>query len=162
MKNTPEQEARVRAAFRDAWEYVYPVAEHAHRRGARIVQINPLIVRPNRDEREGYGDDFDLRIFKLGDNDWKRYEVKGKGKIDFSSADDFPYSTVLLDRTNKTDKCLVDGFFIVSKDKRHAAYVPMSTRDHWREVTKYDGDKGYEVRLYECPKELASFIRIAP
>jgi hypothetical protein len=162
MKNTPQQEARIVAAFRDAWEYVYPVAEYAHRLGGRIVQINPLVVRPSRDEREGYGDDFDLRVFKLGDMGWKRYEVKGKTKISFTCAADFPYSTIYLDRTEKADKCLVDGFFIVSKDKQCAAFVSSATRPEWREVTDYDHDKGYPFTAYECPKAMATFIRIAP
>jgi hypothetical protein len=162
MTNTPEQEARIVGAFRNAWEFVYPVAEYAHRLGGRIVQINPMVVRPSRDEREGYGDDFDLRVFKLGDMDWKRLEVKGKTKLSFTCAADFPYSTILLDRTDKTDKCLVDGLFIVSMDRRYAAYVPASTREHWREVTVYDNDKGYPFVGYACPKELATFMRIAP
>jgi hypothetical protein len=154
------EEVRVRAAFQAAWEFVYPIAIHAHRLGSRIVQINPKIVLPSRALREGYGDDFDLRVFKLGELDWKRLEVKGK-RFSFTSAADFPHSTILLDRTDKTDRCLVDGFQIVSNDCQYAAYVPASTRREWREVTVPDSTRGYPFIGYECPKALATFMRIA-
>lgn len=154
------EERRFRAALKASWKPVYKVAIHLHQRGGRIVQLNPLIIRPSREARAGYGDDYDLRVFKLGDLKWVRLEVKGK-KFDFTCAADFPYATIYLDRPEKADKCGVDGFYIVSKDGRYAAVIHASTREHWKPVTAHDGDKGYDFTAYECPKEFATFINIA-
>jgi hypothetical protein len=56
---------------------------------------------------------------------------------------------------------LVDGFFVVSNDRRHAAFVPASTRELWREVTVPDSVRGYPFNGYECPTAAATFMRIA-
>ena len=153
------EECRFRSEVGESWAAVWAIARHIHALGGCSIAVPPLQLRPSFDEREGYGDDADLLI-KTANGDWKRAEVKRR-KLSFTSAEDYPYATLFVDRSTKADKASPDTYFILNEGMTHAARIDASTRPMWFVTTKYDRVKRHELTIYECQKALARFFKIS-
>lgn len=150
---SPDEDARFREAVDRSWEAARAFGDHMLRKGYGIT-LNPPRMRPCFEQRPGYGDEFDLAVVT-------RYEVKGRN-IDFTSAEDFPFPTIFVDRKDKADRNagVVHAYVTLNKAQTHAAVIKASTRLMWRATEKFDATKGHNLTLYECPKEHASFITL--
>ena len=154
------EESRFRSEVGKSWTAVWVVARHIHALGGCAVVVLPLQLRPSFDDREGFGDVADLLVKKSGGK-WKRAEVKGR-KIPFTSAEDYPYATIFVDRSSKADATTPDVYFIVNDKLTYAARIDSATKDKWIGPKTYsDRTKGYDLTVYECPKDCARFFRLA-
>lgn len=150
------EDARFRNAVDQSWDAVFAVARYIHRLGDWEVLIQPYRLRPSFERRDGYGDQSDLMARKH--NSWRYVEVKWKHTLEFTSRDDFPYPTILLDRPEKGH---AHSYFTCNRALTHAAIVDFKTRDRWLGPTEYfDKTKGYRGYAYECPVELAKFVAL--
>lgn len=157
MSITEAEDIRFKAAVANSRLEVYSVALHLKRRGFR-TEIPPQRIRENFDDRAGYGDDADLFVFSRSG---KRLGIEVKGRaLNFTSAEDFPYQTLFVDRVEKADKSSVFYYVSVNSAKTAMAVIRASTKDKWVQRDKFDNIKGYPLRVYECPKEFAKFVQL--
>ena len=143
------EESRFRRGLDRSWEAVQALAWHYRRLGYRVDIPDPR-VRPSRDERVGYGDDYDMVVARR----WC-FEVKWRG-IDFTCAADFPYPTVMVDRAEKVARRIVQlsGYLMVSQKLTHGVLIRTDTQPRWIERETFDRTKGYGLRVLECPVAL--------
>ena len=150
------EEDRFRSAIPKSWKAVWAVAQYIHMKGNRIVEIGPLRIRDNPDNKRGYGDDADLIV--MGPNlNRTNIEVKWRD-LEFTSQYDYPYPTIFIDRASKSDTSSPHYYFTVNKSMSHVAIIGRESKDRWIGPRQYDDRvKGYPVTVYECPKDLARF-----
>lgn len=161
IHSNPHEETRFRSEVGASWAAVWTIARHIHACGGCSIAVPPLQLRPSFGERSGYGDDADLLV-KTATGVWRRAEVKRR-KISFTTANDYPYKTLFVDRSVKADKASPDVYFILNDAMTHAARIDASTKDRWLgPAKKFDRVKHYELTIYECPKVLARFFEIRP
>jgi hypothetical protein len=119
------------------------------------VLVKPYKVRPSVKQAAEYADDGDIEI-RLN------IEVKQRS-FSFTCANDYPYSTVLIDhaaKINSTPASKLYGYVIVDDDASHACFISASTRSYWTEV-EHSSAKHANRRLSYCvPKEWCKFTEI--
>lgn len=119
------------------------------------VLIRPTVVRPDFDSRNEYADGGDIEIRQ-------RVEVKQRS-IDFTSADDYPYPTVIVDEKYKVDRIArgkLWGYLIVNKSGTHVCCIKPDSKSAWVVESKYDKKDGQQREFYVCPKRLCLFCEL--
>jgi hypothetical protein len=130
------------------------VAEWLRRRGFRDVEVFALRIRPSAAKMRGYGDQGDIAA------DGLRMEAKRR-TIDFTSPDDFPYDTIIVDTVSSWDKAKIkpELYVLTNKDLTYCCVVMGATRRAWKQTTRYDRKKKRHRRFYECPISYTEFFR---
>lgn len=121
------------------------------------VLIRPVVARPSFDVRNEFIDSGDIEIRQ-------RVEVKKRG-IDFTSASDYPYQTVIVDEQYKVDRIPIShlyGYVVVNKAGTHVCCISKHTKPHWLLSTKFDRKDGQDRTFYECPVEHCVFFALEP
>ena len=119
------------------------------------VTVNPTRVRPSVEKMAEYADNGDLEINE-------RIEVKGR-KIDFTSREDFPYTSIIVDVAHVWDRAKPKPAFylLFNRARTHIAVVGRSTREAWVKVEKMDKGKNRMRTFYECPIERVKFSEVS-
>lgn len=138
-----------------SWDRVNSFAALHAGRGVSIW-LPPESIRPDEAERFEYSDCGDLLVSL-------RVEHKVRG-FDFTSRDDFPYSTVIVDEVYKEDRKAKDnplGLFVIESAKgQHAAVVYGWTRPHWVVERRHDAAQDRECEFYAVDKNRVRFCRV--
>lgn len=119
------------------------------------VLMRPTVARPEYKSRMAYVDAGDLEI-RL------RVEVKHRD-IEFTSAADYPYPTVLVDEARKAEQhstLTLWGYLIVSRSRTHFCFISATTKKHWTVVKLYDRFDGAVVEFMEVDPALCAWGRI--
>ena len=84
----------------------------------------------------------------------QRIEVKSR-TISFTSPNNFPYSTVLLDPPKKSDaRKDVFAYIIVSRSTGAMIWLPMSSKEQWKVERKFDSVRKFWDDFYSVDKKL--------
>lgn len=156
MKISAEEDARFKVAVQNSRREVLVVERHLRAKGY-LTELAPQRIRDDFAERAAYGDDADL--FILTDKGRIGVEVKGR-TLAFTSADDFPYPTLFVDRVSKVEKSTVQFYVSLNKSHTYMAVILASTKASWVKRDTFDHVKKHELTVYECPKELIRFYRV--
>lgn len=116
--------------------------------------IIPAATRPDASVRGVYADGGDLEL---------RVRVEHKVRqFDFTSADDFPYPTLIVAEAYSIARQPARPFAYVieSQDGEHAAVVHSRTMSKWSKVRRWDAAQGRECEFYEVPKESVRFCAV--
>lgn len=134
--------------LRESKKAVGVVADWLSSLGYPVV-VRPTFERPDPADMGDYGDDGDLEILQ-------RVEVKRRLSLTFTSKEDFPYSTLIVDACHCYDKALPKpcAYVILNRDMTTAFIVESHTQPQWIKKTKFDRFKKRERAFYECPIEL--------
>ena len=152
-----EEEARFQEAIPKSFVAARAVAEHLRCLGY-VTQTRENGVRPDRSQNRAFRDSEDVLFRRPTDFYWRRAEVKWR-------THDFPpwpahWKTIFVDRL-KEDQSPADIYVSVNVDLTHFALVRRRKTEHaWTSKDVFDSTKGYWVKLYECPIELAEFIEL--
>lgn len=120
------------------------------------VMIRPTVIRPSFESRNEFADSGDIEIRQ-------RVEVKQRS-INFTSADDYPYQTVIVDERFKFDRIAPGklwGYLIVNESGTHVCCIKPESRSEWTVESKYDKKDGQKRDFYVCPKRLCAFCKLA-
>jgi len=159
-KTAAVEEKRFRATLTRSWQAAWKVAQYIHSQGNVTVQVAPLIIRPSRSQRTGYGDAADV-LYSYDSAKWLRCEVKWR-QPEFTCADDYPYPTIFIDRVAKIEEAPPDIYFNVNKAMTHAAIIGIDTQEQWTGPNTYfDRIKRHPVTVMECPIELVRFVSLS-
>lgn len=115
----------------------------------------PEDVRPDESVRREYADDGDLMI-EL------RVEHKVRTNLEFTSRDDYPYQTVIVDEKYKEDAKRHRRPFVYVIENKHgtcAAVVHWSTRPHWTVEVRPDPKQNRQCEFYVVDKSRVRFCR---
>lgn len=126
------------------------------RRAGADVWVYPPDTRPDSDSRSEYSDGGDMML-------QTRIEHKVRD-IAFTCAEDFPYSTMIVDEVYKVDRIKARPFryVIENKDGTRIAVVKSSTKPHWTVSRRYDPQQRRECEFYEVPTSLVTFCDFGP
>jgi hypothetical protein len=130
------------------------IASYLAKQGCQVL-IKPTLVTPDKASRHQFVDDGDLEIRQ-------RIEVKHRA-VDFTSVDDYPYSSIIVDedfKINRIPKGQLWGYVVVNRDATHVCFIKGDTRKQWSVEEKYDHKERENRKFYTCPKELAVFCRL--
>jgi hypothetical protein len=119
------------------------------------VVIKPTMRRPDFQSRNDFADSGDIEIRQ-------RVEVKQRF-LQFTSLEDYPYSTVIVDEKYKIDripKGQLWGYVVVNQDCTYACLIKTNTHDKWKIKEMFDRKDGQYRSFYVCPKELCFFRKI--
>jgi hypothetical protein len=132
---------------------VWRVAQWLSARGQHVT-VRAVRVRPTVEDIGEYGDLGDLEILQ-------RVEVKQR-RLAFTSVQDYPYPTVLVDVAHAWDRASPKpyAYVILNAAGTVAALVLGRTRARWRAVTRYDAAKQRHRTFYECPLACAQFVSL--
>lgn len=122
------------------------------------VVVQPTFERPEAKQASIYADNGDLAILQ-------RVEVKHRRSVHFTSKEDFPYPTVIVDVCHSFDNANPKPFvYIILNAAMDGALIvdPSRTRHRWTKSEKHDRFKGRERSFYECPVELTWFEKMPP
>lgn len=111
------------------------------------VIVRPTFERPNVEQMSEYSDDGDIEILQ-------RVEVKRRQSLTFTSKDDFPFETLIVDVCHCYDKAHPKpyAYIIFNREMTRAFIVNVrETRSLWKRVKKKDRFKGRMREFYECP-----------
>lgn len=119
------------------------------------VALRPISVRPNVKDWRSYSDQCDLEVLQP-------VEVKHRPRIHFTSAEDFPFDTVIVDVCRHWDeaKPKPHAYFVCNASLTHALVVPKGTAAQWQRVRKYDKRRNREREFYECPLSLVRSVAL--
>ena len=150
------EEERFQAAMRRSAEAVFRVAEWLHSRMGIWVRVSPLVIRKQFGDRHAHSDKCDLDICKAGTENWKRVEVKRR-EISFTKVEEYPFRTIYFGKRNDAH-----AYFITNASMSHAALIRHATKEFWSKdlVEDFDKKRGYTMRSYACPTDVAEFISL--
>jgi hypothetical protein len=117
------------------------------------VWLPPQRTRPDATVREQYADNGDLMV-------QGRVEHKVRTNLHFTSREDYPYPTVIVDEAYKVDAKAdtpVLAYIIENASRTVAAVVYGWTRKHWQVEEVYDPKQGRKCRNYTVPKQHVRF-----
>lgn len=114
-------------------------------------------VRPNVEQMAEYSDGGDIHI-RYG-RIKARVEVKQRPELHFTSAADFPYSTVIVDAAHLWDEASPKPLFylIFNATMTHFCKVHSRTFPLWKRVERMDRKKNRMRWFYLCPKEVCEW-----
>lgn len=119
------------------------------------VLLRPTFVRPERAQWAEYADDGDLEIMQ-------RIEVKQRKSLTFTSKEDFPYPTVIVDDAADYERKRPRPYMYVitntTLDRALVVYCRMEKQ--WKKEKHYDRNLGRDCLFLECPLELAMLIEL--
>ena len=130
-------------ALRSSDKAVQHIARLLRKRG-NPTKVNPLLVRPDRDQWKDYADKGDIHITM-------RLEVKQRKDDVFLPNGTYRHSTIIIDETYKIDEpkdLKLLGYLIVDKTIRWGFFVPYHTRKYWKDEERYD-KKDREYKLFK-------------
>jgi hypothetical protein len=156
MGNSYEEfAARLRASIPG----VLAIAEWFYRKGW-AVSLPALVLRPKDAPYQDYQDRGDLFVTK-GDKAL-RLEVKYLQRGNFTCREDYPFPDFFIADKNAVDRAKgeVAGYFWVSNDREHAAFVRQETSEHWRATVRFMKNTDREQAMYVCPLEHVEFVKI--
>ena len=106
--------------------------------------IPPLKVAHKRSQAMANLDDGNLFVTDVEEGRTFRLEIKYRPTLEFTSAADYPYSTVFICNTRSFDRAKhhIATYIIFNRDLTHFISVPVSTFDQW-EVQKDVVDRDY-------------------
>jgi hypothetical protein len=139
---------------------VNAVADFWKREGYAVQAPVPKMA-PDLSDAEAYKDSGDVFVFN--DNEWWRYEVKGR-TLRFTCKDDFPFPTILVCAVDSFEKMIRDNalpvaFITVSADYKHVAWIDLDeTRHLWTQGTQRDNERGYSYQAYYVHKKYVTFF----
>ena len=122
---------RFKKNLMNSQEAVWDVARWLQSRG-NAVTVNPTFVAPDHSQWKDYADNGDLFITQ-------RIEVKHRG-VDFTCADDWPYSDFMVCAKHAWDRALQKpyAFIYLNKSKTHVAIVKGETHKTWTHEKRTD------------------------
>ena len=147
----PPEDRSWRGRVRKSWKITKRLADHFLAQGYGVILKRPRIA-PSFEEREGYGDEYDLQLVT-------NYEVKGR-TFNFTCREDCPEQTLFLDRVEKADKNkdVVHFYATVSDNKEYCAILDANaTRHLWTKRRVWDNKAQHWVWTYECDIEYWTF-----
>lgn len=133
--------------------------KYSHERVNRFARIANdcninLMLKPQPPWDSKEPDNGDMMIFA-------RIEHKVRN-IDFTSRDDFPYKSIIIDEVykvnKKEDKVLM--YVLENKAGTHAAVVYGCTYLQWKIKDTYDHKRGRNCANFEIDKSLVRFCKI--
>lgn len=138
----------------ESQRYVWQAAQWLSRKGYNVT-VRPIRLRPTVAEMGAYADLGDLEIHQ-------RIEVKHRRALSFTSREDYPYSTVMVDVCHTWDNAWPKpyAYLIFNREATVLAIVKGDTFPQWIRVEKMDSAKSRMRKLYECPLELVNFVRV--
>jgi hypothetical protein len=153
MRDLDDSDPTFVSDLRDSQAAVWRVARWLSGRGNNVT-VRPVRVRPTTADIQDYGDSGDLEIIQ-------RLEVKQRA-LAFTSAADYPFSTVIVDVAHTWDRAQPKpvAYVILNNAGTVAAVVHARTFPRWRKVTKHDQAKGRDRTFYECPLSCVKFLAI--
>ena len=82
--------------------------------------------------------------------------------LEFTSKQDFPYPTVIVDVCHAYDRAHPKpyAYIIFNKSMDRALIIEGRTHGAWAKTRKQDRFKNREREFYECPLELAHIVRL--
>ena len=145
----------------DSIDTVFIVAKYLYHKTGMDIKINSLERASKHSEWNRCKDDGDLYLFK--DNISYRIEVKGLS-CDFKNNDDWPFRDFIVCAKHSFDHADPKpyAYFILNKNRTHAAIVRTHTSDSWHVVER--ADKRYNnitQCFYICDFEHIEWILIA-
>ncbi len=129
-------------------------ASRMRRRGV-CMWLPPTEVRPDSSVRADYSDNGDLIL-------QGRVEHKVR-TIDFTTRDDYPFPTVIVDEKRIEDGKAEDpviAYVIENKAGTHAAVVYGWTKPRWQTMTRFDRLRDRERTFYVVSKSLVRFCPV--
>lgn len=140
--------------LRESKEAVNVAAEWLSSHGYPVI-VKPIFERPKSSDMAEFSDDGDLEIIQ-------RIEVKRRKSLTFSSKEDFPYNSLIVDVCHTYDKAKVKPYFylILNKNMDCAFICYSKHQKHWKKISKFDRFKGRDREFYECPMEYVKFTKI--
>ena len=120
------------------------------------VIIRPTFIRPTADKMAEFSDNGDLEIKQ-------RVEVKRRLTTDFTSRNDFPFQTVIVDVCHAYDNARPKPYCYIIFNRLMTCSIVVdckATKASWERTEKNDAGKGRMRAFYECPIGLVSFERI--
>ena len=119
------------------------------------VVVRPTFVRPSAEKMSEYSDDGDLEIIQ-------RIEVKRRLNIPFTSKEDFPYKTIIVDVCHTYDNARPKPYaYIIFNGEMDCCFViDCKTHGEWIRSEKWDKAKGRSRNFYECPVALTKFYTV--
>ena len=140
-------------------ESVFIVAKFLYLKGFD-VKISGLSKAERHSDWKKHKDDGDLFLYHKGKE--HRIEVKGLS-CDFTGKGDWVFSDFIVCAKHSFDNAIKKplAYFILNKDRTHAAIVKSITKNKWRVVTR--SDHRYEnvtQEFYVCPFECINWIKL--
>lgn len=134
---------------------VWLAAQFLSEKGHNVV-VRAQHIRPTFDQRHQYADSGDLEIIQT-------VEVKRRPDLHFTSAEDYPFKTIIVDTVsafdNKKNKPYL--YMIVNAEATHAVIITVpNSRKHWIKVMHFNKKDEENRMYYECPKELGHYTCI--
>jgi hypothetical protein len=119
------------------------------------VVVRPTFVRPDASKMSDFSDDGDIEIIQ-------RVEVKRRQSLTFSSKEDFPYQTLIVDVAHAYDNARPKPYMymIFNKEMTDCLLVECRTFHKWIKTTKYDRHRNRDRTFYECPIELVKWVKV--
>lgn len=117
--------------------------------------LPPVSVRPSSDVRAQFSDDGDLLL-------QGRVEHKVR-TINFTSRDDYPFPTVIVDEKRIEDGKAGDpvlAYVIENQAGTHAAIVYGWTKPKWQTIQRFDRLRDRERTFYVVAKSLVRFCPV--
>ena len=119
------------------------------------VVIKPTLIAPSTEVRHEYIDSGDIEIRQ-------RVEVKHIS-IGFTCAEDFPFSTIIVDEVHKVDRIprgQLWGYVIVNEAGTHVCCLRADTKGRWTIERRHDKKEGAERAFYVCPVGIGMFCAL--
>ena len=140
--------------LRESQESVDLVAKWLRRKGYPVI-TRPTFERPDPSRMAEFSDSGDLEILQ-------RIEVKQRKSLTFTSQNDFPYSTIIVDACHCYDNARPKPFayIILNREMTAAFLVPSSSYRHWTKIKKHDRFKNRDRCFYECPMIHVQFAKL--
>jgi hypothetical protein len=119
------------------------------------VWLSPTEMTPDVESRMDYADSGDLML-------QLRAEHKVR-TIQFTSREDFPFPTIIIDEKYKVDakakQSALFAYFIESSDGQCVACVYGHTKHRWKTKDAYDKKQGRDCTYYVVPIECVRFCK---
>lgn len=119
------------------------------------VIVRPTFERPDVSAIAEFSDHGDLEIVQ-------RVEVKRRPNMAFTSKQDFPYSTIIVDACHCYDKAHPKPYsYIIFNQDMTTAFI-VNTREtsrSWLKTSKFDAGKNRQREFYECPVHLVAVVQ---
>jgi hypothetical protein len=138
--------------LRDSKVAVQVATQWLNSKGYAVI-VRPTFIRPSAEQMSDFSDDGDLEILQ-------RIEVKRRQSLTFTSKEDFPYKTAIVDACHCYDNAKPKpyAYIIFNRDLSGAFIVDVkATRQQWVRVTKRDRFKNRDRDFYEVSTDLVSF-----
>jgi hypothetical protein len=113
------------------------------------TEVEPLRVRPSLDQRQGYGDTCDVRVFARSGGS-RKLACKAR-RTRFTCPDDYPHPRVIVDSVVAWDRTPdTSAVVVISQYTAGIVVVPATSQEHWR-VRSFPTPDGHKP-CYWLPK----------